>query len=422
MFDIINKILKQPRHKKLYSRIPDDHIAGSESARSFDKPVGNYFQIRLCELYLRDKREYWFEYNPMGIVVSEFLYDGKRECVPYFVGNQILGELEDYLDGQYVDFRNTRVAGPIPYMGDDVGLFVGLFRIKVNDLMENLFGILENIAKSFDATMLSRYLEISKPLSQGFSDFFKLKKNDLRFGVRDVFNDLTNDPQQMRQGYLVYSNCPENVISLDNLWVNNNQLYYGKTKEKTEPFKDYDYCLVKIEFLPTRNDYIKLPFYDLWKTTRLLLMNDEKEKAKWKRIEMLQSLANCPDLTEEHREKLIGIFELNYLNLLEAKSDKKTRSAEPTRGGGKSDNVKYSIQKAASLAKKAGYKDSVVKTIKSFSDNWETILNVEAEDNLPTDNTINTQLMALEEIKKRDLPDPKGMADALTQAVLNGNK
>ena len=37
-----------------------------------------YFEIRINEQFLRDKREYWNEYNPLTLVYSEFIYaEGK---------------------------------------------------------------------------------------------------------------------------------------------------------------------------------------------------------------------------------------------------------------------------------------------------------------------------------------------------------
>ncbi|MGD9158599.1 MAG: hypothetical protein PVG39_09345 [Desulfobacteraceae bacterium] len=425
MFELFKQLLREPLHKKLYSRVSDDHILDQGISSTIIKPGNSYFQVRLCELYLRDRREYWSEYIPMGIIVSEFLYNGKTECVPFFVGNQILRNMKEHLDGQYVDFRNTRVAGPIPYIGDDVGLFVGLFRLKVNDLLENIFSMLETIAKSFDSSVLSKYLEIAKPLGQGFSDIFSMRKNDLRFGTRDVFDEQQGGPQQLRQGYLVYANCPEDELTFDHLWVRENRLYQGKDINNISSFRNNDYCLVKLEHLETRNDYSKLPFYDTWKETRKLLFEGQMEKANWKRIEMLQSLANSPDLTEEHREQLIAAFEVKFHHMASKKSIQKhkdtTRSGISRSGIDTMKNPESSFQMAAQIADLKKYDNSVVQNIMNLKKNWEFIQKAGKNEDEPSDNTINSQLAILRELNIGQYPNPKAIADVLTQTILNNN-
>ena len=420
MIEEIKKMFEEPRHKKLYFRVPDDHVFSPEVPSIVIKPERSYFQIRLCELYLRNEREYWSGYIPMEIVVSDFLYDGKNECIPFFVGNQILGEIETHLDGQFVDFRNTRVAGPVPYMGDDVGIFVGLFRLKVSDLLENLFNLLGTITGAFDASILSRYLEIAKPLTQGFSDFFRGQKNDLRFGVRDVFSDQQDGQQQFRQGYLVYVNCPEQMASSEELWVRENRLLKGKSRDKAKSFDSYDYCLLKIEHLETRNDYSKLPFYEIWKETRNLIVDGNMEKANWKRIEMLQSIANSPDLTEEHREQLIAAFEVKFLNIAAQNTDKERKRAGTNthRGRSVSENPGISLQMAADIADQGNYEDTIVQRLLDLSESWELVTEPEKDEEEPISETINTQLAVLKRIDIGQKPNPIAFADILTKAAL----
>ena len=70
----------------------------------------HYFQIRINELFLKNKRNWYKEYAPMVFVVLEFTYDGKEESVPFVVGPQIMDKFGQSLPEDMV-FLNTRVGG-----------------------------------------------------------------------------------------------------------------------------------------------------------------------------------------------------------------------------------------------------------------------------------------------------------------------
>src|SRR5271165_169358 len=216
---LLDKWTRHSQERKLYFRVPEDHVLDGDFASVSIRPNANYFQIRLAEMYLRDKREYWRDFNPLTISVSDFLYGTKRQNVPFFIGNQLLQNIRPYLDGQYVELRNTRIVGPVPYLGDDVGLFIGLVRVQANDLASKFFKLLETIVKAFDLTSLSRYLEIAEPLGEGLNSLLGMKENELRFGFRDVFTAKDGDSHRFRQGYLACVNCTEQDLSPDILWV-----------------------------------------------------------------------------------------------------------------------------------------------------------------------------------------------------------
>jgi len=429
MFKLLDKLIRTHRQEKLYYVIPEQNVLDDNFSSTIIQPNQNYIQVRLCRMYIRDSREYWKLYNPLGIVVTDFLYGRDRETVPSFVDNRILQSIESYLEGQYVDFRNTRVIGPIPYSGDDFGLFLGLFRLEVDDLAENLFRALETVVKAFDATSLSRYLEIAKPLSEGLSDLLNLKQIGLRFGIRDVYNDKEGDTHQLRQMYIAYVGCPKETIPTKMLWVKDGCLYIGENKDATRELDKYDYCLIKIESLPHRNDYKTLPFYPIWEDVQGLLIAGNVNSADWKKIELHQQIATSPDLTEEHREMLIKMFETRYLKLASEKIKKKATARRYVRGA--LDTVssrgaqllldaRASLQETAALADNAKYPNDVVKDIMNLHDNWKRITTQIdlGEDFKLSNDAINEQMAVLKSIRKgQKKSNPKALADAITLAT-----
>jgi hypothetical protein len=378
-------------------------------------------------MYLRDKREFWLDFNPLTLSVSDFLYDTKRQNIPFFVGNQLLQNIRPYLDGQYVELRNTRIVGPVPYLGDDVGLFIGLVRVQANDLAARFFKLLETVVKAFDLTNLSRYLEIAEPLGEGLNSLLGMKENELRFGFRDVFTAKDGDSHRFRQGYLACVNCTENEQAPETLWIKEGRLFTG-SKDDCQPVAKHDYCLVKIECMEQRSDYSALPFYRLWEGVRILLIEGDTLKARWKKIELLQELANSPDLTDEHRDALIEFFTLKFLAM-----EEKLRSERSQHRGskgvsvsrGSSDNIigaspTSSLQEAARTAERANLSKPIVRRLMTLSENWHRIWQAgHLSEDIPLDaELINAQIALIGDLHSVKKPNAQQLADAITLATM----
>jgi len=428
----ILKLTKTPMERKFYSRIPDNHVLDEGFSAQVFEPDKGYFQIILSEMFLRDKREYWQGFVPLSVIISDFEYDRRRQTIPFFVDNKLLKAVEPYVEGEHVEYYNTRVAGPIPYSGDRVSLFVGLFRIQVDNLAENLFSFLGTIVSSFDFTVLSTYLDIARPLGRGLQDLLGMKQVQLRLGTRDEFTCKPNDPHQFREGYLVYINCPENNISIDKLWVNDSRLFIGTDKKPIEPFTEYDYCLIRIEQLSARSDYTTLPFHKLWEDAKRIIYQGNHINAQWKLMELAQQLAISPDLTQDHRYHLIQVYKANFEKEValyqQLHGFTSNHIATVSRRG--TEGVlgpRESIENTARLAQEGGFPEKVVDGLLELRDNWEQINNWEQIPELKdrdkdfqlANDILNKQLKALESFSKIEKRDPKALADAITFTALN---
>ena len=104
------------------------------------------------------------------------------------MSNQILSAVESLVKGQRVEYCNTTVAGPLPYVGDNVCIFVGLFRLAVSDLSKTLFGCIEQIADAFSIPGFSSYLSLAKVVTGVLPDLLGMKNMEFRFGTRDEFS------------------------------------------------------------------------------------------------------------------------------------------------------------------------------------------------------------------------------------------
>jgi hypothetical protein len=243
--------------RKLCFRIPDDQALDAADESTTFREDDSYFGIRLSEMFIRDERVLMRTFVPLSVAITEFIYDGKKQIVPYIVGNQLLKSIDPYVQGAHVEFTNTNIAGPIPYAGGGISLYMGLYRAQVNDLSQKLFSLVGSILSSFDTTGLSRYLDVAEPLGAGLADLLGMKEVEFRLGKRDEFggNDSAN---QFKPGYLAYINLTERELDSSMLRVKDGALHVARNGGGLQRFTEADYCLIKIEHISERGDYTNI--------------------------------------------------------------------------------------------------------------------------------------------------------------------
>lgn len=422
LFEFFGDILEKKFVPKYSCRMDDKRIVGKNYAPKVFKPDNSYFQIRLSEMFLRKKIAYGRGFIPLCVLLTDFLYaaagkETHRQTFPFYASNQILG-LNQWVGKEYVELYDTRVLGPVPYIGDDVGLFVGLFRSEVSNLAASLFKFAENIINAFDITRISTLLDIARPLSSGLADLLKLKEVEYLLGRRDDFSDTSKDDNQFRESYLVYVNCPENDPAAKDLWVQDGRLFTGPAKNKLKPFRDFDFCLIHIERLDTRNDYRTLPFYRLWQEAKGAIWEGNQNGAENKMLQLYRELAISPDLTKSHRYDLIRLFKVDF----EQEKDfwLKTNSSSPAvkifKGGTQFLSPRARIEKLGYLVEEIAAPPQVVKGLKALNTHWNKIIPERSED--LTEKELNEQLNTIAARSKIKDPDPIALADSLIEASL----
>jgi len=418
----LDGLVRKQTQPKFYDSIPSQNVLDEELSTQTFAPDQTYFEIRMSEMFIRDKREYTRGFIPFSVAISDFLYDGKIRNIPFFVGNNLLQKIEECVKGEYIEHLNTRIVGPVPYSGDDVSLFVGLFRVQVSDFFKGFLSFAENIINIFDVSQVSKYVDIAGLCSYSLQSLLGMKEMELRLGRRNTYTSKSGDSQQFKPGYLAYINCDEQSLSRNHLWIQDAKLFVGKDKDSIQPLRDFDYCLVNIGHLVQRDDYSKFPWHQLWVEAKELIWNGKEEEAE-SRIQALgQQMAGSADLTTRHRHDLIRLFRANFeseIALFHNKPEKKSQESIPVRSAWRGRRPKdgpEAFERAANLAYKAGYSEDLEDDLLEISNNWQQIpyLAERSEDFELTDEILGKQLKRLQEIGKQNKLDPKGLADAFS--------
>ena len=375
-------------------------------------PDDAYFEIRLAEMHLRDKREYWVGYLPFALVVSDFVYDGASRTVPFFVGNRMLGELEREVGCGRVEYLNTRVAGPIPYMGDDVGLFVGLFRAEVDNLAKGLFDLVDSVVGTFDVGQVSAYLGVANAVTDRLGDLLGIPQVQLRLGRREEISAST-----FRSGYFAYVNCPDSELDRRCLWVRDGRLLHGERKDALRPYTAHDFCLVQIAHGTERRDYRKLPFHRLWTEAKRLVAQDNIGQADALLPRLMEELAVSPDFTTADRFALQLLLKSNY----EVEVERQARlrpgaraAATITRRGGGDLDARARVEKTAYVADRQGLSPEVPTALRDLRAHWHEIPHLQERPQAfeLTDRIMAEQLAAVKRFVKGK-PDPCAFATAV---------
>jgi hypothetical protein len=238
--------------------IPAERTKGAGDLGPDFKPDTHYFQVRVNQMYLSYARKWFATYDPLVVVISEFTYDKSPTSLPFVVGPAMVDKVGQKTPTGMV-FSDTRVAGPYPYRGDRLVLTVILSSVQRDDYARQVLKIVEGASGAIPlGSALTPYLNLGSVLLDGVETLFGLGNTVPIVGFRREFNPL----QQPR--YMALIDAPEESIDHDSLWVHNNELLIGSTRDTAKPFRDWDFVLFSIVSSTDRADDRMLPFYPLY--------------------------------------------------------------------------------------------------------------------------------------------------------------
>jgi hypothetical protein len=317
-FTYVDRLIRQQSSPPAAFTIADDHLADGweEGVERFLQPQESYFEIRLKQMYLQNQREYWREFHPFSTFVTGFVHGGKMRELPFVVGPERLREQAAALGGDAVEYRNLRLAGPFPYEGDDIQLFVALSRLKDSDWAVKALGLLETVAKAFDPSKVTQYLNIAAPLVKGIEGFLGMQDVELRMGMQQVYEQPIGRsgvrPHTLRARHEVLLNLPEHTLDAavrQKFWVKEGRLFWGERAESARPYLEADFLLFEIRPVRERGDYTTFDFHTInWQDTLKALWDGSEEIARQKLRLTAAALVQCGDIVRPQRNALLVMY------------------------------------------------------------------------------------------------------------------
>lgn len=269
-----------------------------------------YFEIVVHNIFLCNRREYWKEYCPLGVTLTHCTYSTSEEEIPFVIGPHLLGKLQQVREGDYISYRNIRVAGPQPYMGGWVNLFTGLWRSPTGDIAKEVISFAEIIGGAIQISQLGSCLAIAKPLAKGLETLLGMDRIDLRVGYLYGFSPRSG-PNCFRPGYFAMIRAPRCKES--EFWVKRNCLYFGNEKQSAEPYVGADYVLFSITCFKEREGIERFPFFEHWRYALKKVWERKDKDAETALNSFFRELAMSPDFTTYHRMELVRKYKRKLL-------------------------------------------------------------------------------------------------------------
>jgi hypothetical protein len=292
--------------------IAADHVLDEETPAQPFRRDEHYFQVRVNELFLATARQWFARFDPMVLVVSEFIYDKRPQAVPFVVGPSMLEKYGQQLPAGMI-LSDTRVAGPHPYKGGRLSLAVVLSQVQKVNYAQELLKVVESAAGLSFATGLGAYLPVAGILLDGVDALLGLEAVTPLMGFRKEFDPDAGD--DFVPSWLALVDVPEGELDPAQLWVRGGRLLEGPDPDDLHPFRRADFVLYSIRQQDETRELEILPFYPLWERVEDAAMKAGKESGdrNWESARsdmrsLAQTMERSPDLTEKQADTLTDMY------------------------------------------------------------------------------------------------------------------
>jgi hypothetical protein len=270
--------------------------------------------VRLAEMYLGTTRLLWRKRSPL---LHAYVKSGNGQEQHSVAGP---GQLQDLTERNLdrVLVLNHRLAGPIPYRGEELSLLAGLYSVPREDSAAALVGTVGALAGLVGAGVAPG-IEVANVIIAGVDSILGLGDTELRLGVSDSFS-----AGNLQSGFLVAMGPPAAQVDFSQLWLDAGSLKVGATAGLAEPYQQRDYFVINIERLQRRADWPGLPGLGGYEAafTKILVSGNHNDallselKRAWPQFR--EALISSPHLTRHDAEEIAKDVAADLLGRVDA--------------------------------------------------------------------------------------------------------
>jgi len=298
----------RPAKVKRALAVPAQNVIDSGASGARFEPKKQYFAVVINEMFLAQARQWWTEYDPMALVVSEFTYDGKRTTVPFVVGPSLIQAKVEQIPGGMA-ITDTLVAGVHPYVGGKFALTIILAQVKRQSHAGKLLELVETVGRAFpEGAALEPYLKIAGAVLNGVDTLLGLEDTRPIAGQRWEYNDGISP--WLEPGFFALIDADVKDLNESRLSVQKGRLLDG-VGATAPPFRRSDFLLYSLRVVDARTDISELSFYPLFKKALQAAASNEEgswDRAKATLVTVVQEMLMSPDLTFAQVQQLAVEF------------------------------------------------------------------------------------------------------------------
>jgi hypothetical protein len=324
MAGILERITKQakwfverPTERRFFRKIPSERVRGDLepglSGEAFEAEA-SYFSIRIVELYLQNAGEYFRNFFPMAVTLSEFTRGDEARAVPFFLNNDKLktafGERGSSLG--YVEMNDVYVLKHVPVNAGGLSLFCGLFRVVEKDFAGAFIDLLGELSGRLNTFGIPYDAEMARTVYGRVSSLLGMSGTEFRFG------HLDGAILGKGSGYHVYAGAANGSPYMSDIWMKEGRLCHG-ADAAARPVTECDYCVLAIERLRSRATAAflpSLPFNTYWAAAVRSLTAKEDDKAEVEFGKLQAEVLLSPEITEEDRLIAVSLYQKKWADVL----------------------------------------------------------------------------------------------------------
>lgn len=306
LLDWFNDKIKHPSQKYIYKALDPTHVNVSYEATPLEAGK-HYFRLWLTEMYLKDDVEWFQSWYPAVHSLVSFQFGSQKVDVPYIAGSL---NIQDFKANnlQKVLRLNYPTTTLMPFNGGVVEVAAGLLAMKGDNYVNNFIKVMGDFASLLVVPQLSTALQIAGPIANGIQTLLGgASDGRLELGIHQTFQGAAGGGSiDLKAGYIATIVADESQITLDKLWVVNDQLRYGDSLANNQPLTGYTYMLFRIESQTERDDWLSLSsIADPFGKAIQALGDAEMEKADSFLRTALVTALQSPDLTRADRSRVM---------------------------------------------------------------------------------------------------------------------
>lgn len=213
---------------------------------------------------------------------------------------------------------NHRLLGPVPFVGGDLEIQVGLFSIASSDLAAPYLSLLESLSKTAGVSFVSAALPFAGPIVEGV----KLLAGSDKDSILEI--GLSDTQSRPRQGYLIAIRASREELGPKTLKVDPSNFHL--LDARGAPLTNYPYFVLEVRAERERSDWFEIPeLKDAYKQIQELYRADKRSDTE-QALNFFRRIAlTCNDLQTPDAELLANKVDKMYRTFV----PNSTRSAQP---------------------------------------------------------------------------------------------
>ncbi len=202
---------------------------------------------------------------------------------------------------------NKRLLGPVPYVGGDLEIEIGLFSVASGNLAGPYLELMETLSESAGVAYVSAVLPFAAPILQAMK---LLTSSQDKVSLETGFSTTMPDPLL---GHCVAIRAPKGAIRVDRLWLDPSDF---RLIDETGAINQYPYIVVELKADTERSDWFKIPEI----AAAYKDVQDEYRAGRQQAIEealttFRRVALTCNDLLENDARQLVDKVNLKYASL-----------------------------------------------------------------------------------------------------------